>query len=256
MDSRIKKYIIPKNYLAHARTKRKKYRQNYQENIQPYLQWPAFLLHHPLGVQFFPRWRQHWQHPVPAVSEGLPWFTFPCISWLEKFLTPTMNVFEWGSGGSTIFIAPRVNQIISIEHDQEWYQRIQKEVEKRNLKNVQLILQPPDQSPTGQQQPTPFNFYSSDENFAGYSFEKYVKVIDDFSDQSFDLIIADGRARMSCLMRALPKIRLPGHVLLDDAQRLAYTAIRNELDHIPHKNFFGPTPYHATFKETMVWKIA
>ncbi len=39
------------------------------------------------------------------LDEGLPWITFPAMRWLHGHLRPSMSVFEWGSGGSTVFLA-------------------------------------------------------------------------------------------------------------------------------------------------------
>lgn len=52
---------------------------------------------------------------------GLPWLPFRAIAWLEQVLKPDMHLFEWGSGGSTIFFSRRVGQLVSVEHDSFWY---------------------------------------------------------------------------------------------------------------------------------------
>ena len=53
-------------------------------------------------------------------NEGpVPWFTYPAIRMLEKIITPDLRVFEYGSGGSSIWWSERVNEVYSIEHDLE-----------------------------------------------------------------------------------------------------------------------------------------
>ncbi len=54
------------------------------------------------------------------------------------------------------------------------------------------------------------------------SFEKYVRSIDRFIDKSLDLVIIDGRARLSCITHALKKIRPGGYLMLDDSERERY----------------------------------
>ena len=56
----------------------------------------------------------------PNLREAVPWIPWPVIDWFEKNLTPEMIIFEWGSGGSTLYIARRVKKVISIEHEAVW----------------------------------------------------------------------------------------------------------------------------------------
>lgn len=255
MGDSFTKYFAPENYWQYFRDKRQTWRRQYQENIQPYTQWPAWLLQHPSSVRWFGMWRRTWKHPSNAMADGWPWFTFPAIQWLETFLQADQQVFEWGSGGSTVFIAPRVKKIVSIEHDAAWYESITVALQQRHITNCQLIFKPAQPARDSREQSTPFNFRSWDESLAALSFENYVRTIDDYPDQSFDLIIADGRARMSCLVRALSKVRPGGFVLLDDAQRPYYEAARQIVNQtMSGTNFFGPTAYHPIFKSTMIWQ--
>jgi hypothetical protein len=61
--------------------------------------------------------------PVDAEGKPLPWFTYPSILFLNERLTKTMNLFEYGTGNSTLYFASRVQQVISVEHDQRWYDK-------------------------------------------------------------------------------------------------------------------------------------
>ena len=42
------------------------------------------------------------------------------INFIESFLSPTDIMLEWGSGGSTMYFAPKVSKYYSIEHDVTW----------------------------------------------------------------------------------------------------------------------------------------
>lgn len=255
MDSVFKKYLLPKNYLEYFHDKRRRWQRRYQESYQPYLQWPAVLFHHHTDVRYFRAWQQTWKKPSDAVADGQPWFTFRCTAWLEKFLTSEMTIFEWGSGGSTLFFAPRVKKLISVEHDPAWYQLVTQALHDNGLMSAQLLLHPPQPAPNISEQPSPFNFRSWDKHFSTASFEHYVKAIDEFPDQSFDLVVADGRARLSCVMRALPKVRPDGFLLLDDSQRPYYRAADEQLARMRRIDFYGPTPYHPIFKQTTLWQM-
>ena len=54
------------------------------------------------------------------LTAGWPWITFPAMRWLTSYLRPSMSVFEWGSGGSTLFFAQRVARVVSVEYDTAW----------------------------------------------------------------------------------------------------------------------------------------
>src|SRR5438270_13938588 len=51
----------------------------------------------------------------------LPWFSYAAIDFLETFLEPHMSVCEYGSGGSTVFFARRVESVVSIEDNRQWH---------------------------------------------------------------------------------------------------------------------------------------
>ena len=50
----------------------------------------------------------------------LPWFSYSAIDFLKIFLRKTHRVFEFGSGGSTLFFADRCASVESVEEDPSW----------------------------------------------------------------------------------------------------------------------------------------
>ena len=84
----------------------------------------AVLLRHPHSIQFAHSWRVSFLPGHNPLRDQMPWVTFKARTWLEAYLKPDMFVFEWGSGGSTLFIAKRANKLISVEHDMGWYDRV------------------------------------------------------------------------------------------------------------------------------------
>ena len=46
--------------------------------------------------------------------------------------------FEWGSGGSTFFLAKICNSVTTIENDLNWYNKIRLELQNKELHNVSL----------------------------------------------------------------------------------------------------------------------
>ena len=82
----------------------------------------------------------------------MPWITFAAITYLKQVLSPDMRVFEYGTGGSTLFFARRVAEVISVEHDPVWYEQLREIIENRNINNthVQLIEPCPEASTQAQ----------------------------------------------------------------------------------------------------------
>lgn len=76
------------------------------------------------------------------IQMRLPWISFAAIDFLSKWLQESMNVFEWGAGGSTLFFASRVNRVVSIENDLNWYNQVHESLCTSLCSNVDLRLLP------------------------------------------------------------------------------------------------------------------
>jgi len=77
--------------------------------------------------------------PSP-IDLGLPWFSYSAIDFLNDYLKPFMSVFEWGSGGSSIYFANRCKSVYSIENNKQWYVSLQVKISKLFLSNLKLGL--------------------------------------------------------------------------------------------------------------------
>jgi hypothetical protein len=64
------------------------------------------------------------QQAVRASGEPIPWYTYAFIDFLEPRLTGDERVFEYGCGNSTRWYAPRVAEVVAVEHDEDWARRI------------------------------------------------------------------------------------------------------------------------------------
>jgi hypothetical protein len=182
-----------------------------------------------------------------ALDDGVPWLSFRAIAWLRSYLRPEMDVFEYGSGGSTIFLASRVVELVSVEHDLEWYTKTTRRLEDLGLQCTYLLREPV----AGADE----RFRSTDPAYREMSFEPYVKAIDACDDGTFDLVIVDGRARPACAIRAIPKVRAGGYLLLDDADRPHYGAAIEALSGYTRTDLRGAVPYSTTIETTSVWRI-
>jgi protein-L-isoaspartate O-methyltransferase len=68
---------------------------------------------------------------------------FQAANWLHHYLNRNMKVFEYGSGGSTIFFAERVAEVFSVEHDSKWHAQVSRALAQRRLTNCTYELHEP-----------------------------------------------------------------------------------------------------------------
>ena len=213
------------------------------------------LSNDPSNIKFLHLWIQSLLFQNPPLKNRYPWITFNAIKWLEKYLNKNVTLFEFGSGGSTFFWAERVKKLISVEHDKKWYDRVSKELIKEGIKNCDYILSEPIKDSTKDKIPYGYKSYTSTlKEYEGMSFENYVKTIENYPDSSFDLVVIDGRARASCIFRALRKIRPGGFLMLDNSDREHYHKAIVLLNNYKRTDFFGLVPYRAQLYQTSIWE--
>jgi tRNA A58 N-methylase Trm61 len=192
-----------------------------------------------------------------CVEHEIPWLTFPAISQIDSFLKPSMRVFEYGSGGSTLFFARRVREVVSIEHDDEWYTKLQKRLENQGIENCSVHHIPPSpiRDSSVRDPADPDDYVSSNDQYSGKCFREYVTKIEDYPDHSFDVVVVDGRARSSCFKHAISKVRTGGLLVFDNTDRGHYhRSMTLAPDHFKFTRCPGPTPFLTNFTETSLWK--
>lgn len=218
----------------------------------------AVLVRHPRELRYAHLWLRSLLPGHNPLDDELPWITFRAIQRLLSYLQPEMRVFEYGAGGSTLFLAKRVGELVSVEHDETFHSVVANRLAKQGIRNCRLILSRPERrSP----QPVPeavygtASFASCQPRHAGKWFEKYVKVIDEYPDGYFDLVMVDGRSRDCCVRRALRKVNPGGALLMDNSERPAYAVARQLLDGYPCTDMFGVVPWNLVPYKTSVWRI-
>ena len=211
----------------------------------------------PLLLRNFGAWKSSIQPGKNTLDDGMPWMTFDAIRFLKKNIRKEMNVFEYGSGGSSVFFAHHAREVISIEHDKKWLDNVKLNIEKKGLTNWKgLLVLPVKRTSSSMADPSdPEAHASSDDTFVNYDFSEYAGAIDKFPDGYFDLVVVDGRARPSCIKHAVSKLKKRGYLLLDNADREHYAkairlymteGFRNEI------STFGPTSYSLDFTQTII----
>lgn len=208
-------------------------------------------------IRYFPNWWSSLSSRENPLVDKKPWISFAALRFLEDILRKDMRVYEYGSGGSTLFFAKHVKEVIVTEHDRNWYDTVVSEMNKNNIRNCRVRLFEPilDTATFNKDISDPDAYISDCEVYRGMSFKNYASSIDVYPDEFFDVVFIDGRSRPSCFKHAVKKVKKGGYLVLDNAETPYYSYIHTTLSDKKWKkyNFYGPFPYVYHFSETCVW---
>lgn len=131
--------------------------------------------------------------PVDGDGDPIPWVTYSFIDFIKGRLNKQLTIFEFGSGNSTFFYAKYAGIVVSVEHDKEWFDKIL----STKPENAELI---------------------------------YCELVRDGDycrmplklEETFDIIIVDGRDRVNCCRQAVKAVSETGVIVLDDSERDDY----------------------------------
>jgi hypothetical protein len=167
-----------------------------------------------------------------------PWWPYGAVEWIAGYLPATARVFEYGGGGSTLWLQDNGAIVTVAEHDIAWHRQLQEELPA----GTRVLLRPSEAAGT-----------ITSAVHDGY-FDSYVAAISDEPDASLDLAIVDGRARVGCVRQAMPKVRPGGLLLLDDTERPRYQLAVDLLDGWERRVFEGLKPGSPSPAQTSVWR--
>lgn len=166
------------------------------------------------------------QQAVDGNGNPIPWVTYSFIDFIKPRLNKTLNIFEYGSGNSTLFYAKNTKKVVSVEHDQNWYNSIV----KQKALNAEMI------------------FCNLDKNG---EYSRKASTI----GEKFDIIIVDGRDRVNCCKHGVNALSEQGVLVLDDSERANYHEARSFLTGLGFKeiSFSGISPGLFYEKATSVF---
>jgi precorrin-6B methylase 2 len=130
--------------------------------------------------------------PVDSSGKPIPWMNYATVDFLNKRLKQDHDLFEWGSGFSTLYFADKCSTVTSIEYDKSWYELIKTQVPS----NAEIIYQ-------------------------AYGHPAYSEAINR-GDKKYNLIVVDGRERVKCFSNCFDHLKDDGVVILDDSSRDKY----------------------------------
>ena len=165
-------------------------------------------------------------HPCEPDGSPLPWMNYALIRFLQQRLNPSLTLFEYGSGYSTLFFARLVDQVVSVEADRDWFE----DLRPKCPPNVTLVYQPFEPDAT------------------------YCQLVSRDGPQH-DIVVIDGSDRMRCAAHASDGLRAGGVIILDDMQRDANLEAANHLHQTGFRriDFEGPKPGGVSFEQASVF---
>ena len=133
---------------------------------------------------------KYYNEPVNSKNQPIPWFTYSSINFLNRKLNDSkFDVLEFGSGNSTLWFSKRVKNIISVEHNKNYIEKINEK--KVSHPNIKIVSATPGKD--------------------------YFQQINKFSNV-FDVIIVDGEERNECIINSLTALKRDGIIICDDTE--------------------------------------
>ena len=130
---------------------------------------------------------------VDAAGAAIPWMTYPFLDFVKNRFSENFRVFEYGSGNSTVYFSQRVKNVVAVEHDLNWFNKVKENIPE----NVQLVFQPLDED----------GVYARSCRSQG---------------QYFQIIVVDGRDRVNCIKYSAECLTGDGVLILDNSDREDY----------------------------------
>lgn len=130
---------------------------------------------------------------VDGQGNPIPWYTYPAIEYLAGLDWSEKRVWEYGAGNSTLWWAQRAARIVTVEHDNQWLARLDRELRRRGLTNVEFV------------------------HWASHHVEQYVQALAVRPESGFDVIVIDGMAREECAHVAAERVATDGVIVLDNS---------------------------------------
>lgn len=128
---------------------------------------------------------------VDENSNPVPWISYAAINFLSGRVRREFEIFEYGSGNSTLWWEKNAGRVVSCEHDEVWYSQLKDKIPE----GVTYVHEPLENG----------RYPSSIKNHG-----------------SFDIIMIDGRERVECSNHAIPQLKDGGVIVFDNSDRCRY----------------------------------
>lgn len=163
-------------------------------------------------------------HDAPTDSDGepIPWAPYAFIDFMSERISSSARVFEYGSGFSTAWYADRAAEVVAVEDDSDWHEKVDKMLQS----NAEVLHR---------------------------EANEYSEAIEEFGD--FDIVVIDGPYRSECVRSAIDHLSPEGVVVWDDtyseSHEEGYELLKNE--EFRELFFQGMGPMTANLQRTSVF---
>jgi predicted O-methyltransferase YrrM len=159
--------------------------------MRSFSHWTPAYIYHRLAD-----WSYRSSHPTN------PWLTPKAVEFLEQTMAPDFFGLEYGSGRSTTWFARHIQKLISVEHNPDWFARVNAEIEAQGLTNIEYhhFAKPDPVLPLAELIKT-----------------NYVQADPALKVGILDFALIDGIVRPACVLRAIPLLKSGGLLIIDDA---------------------------------------
>ena len=164
-------------------------------------------IRHPFGFA-----RRVWHAAYEKTHPDEPFLAPAAVRFLDRALPRDGVGLEWGSGRSSRWFARRLGQLVTVEHDQTWFNHVSQQFAEWDIRNVDYRLIPLEHPP---EEPTKPVYDRA---------PRYVSFVEEFPDGHFDFIEVDGHYRQACVLAGLAKLKPGGLLLVDDTNWLPIEA--------------------------------
>jgi predicted O-methyltransferase YrrM len=174
--------------------------------------------------------------PAALVRLDAPWWTLSAIDAVERWLAArngNVRAFEYGSGASTVWLARRCREVVTVEHDAGFAKYVAPLLARDNIR--MKVFEPA----RGIASP---KTRSGRAGFADCDFTEYVDAIADGGDR-YDLVVIDGRARVACLERAREFLAPNALVVFDNSSRHRYRDALSRTPEVRYRGWAAALPY-------------
>lgn len=183
MIALIKSLSCVKEFLNNFKVKKQKFMHWFQADKNVEIQDQKFDILNNYGYNI----SKKMDECLDFDGNPIPWYTYPSIEYLNQFDYSQKRIFEYGCGNSSLFWAQRAKEVISVDNNKDWHEKIH----KKKPKNLRVLLE---------------------ENL-----DSYAECIENYG--KFDIIIIDGYNRNKCGEYALKHLNDGGFIVFDNSDR-------------------------------------
>lgn len=172
----------------------------------------------------FSSWSGHFKSSlrgkaVSSKGDPIPWYTYPCIHFLELREFSDRTIVEFGGGQSTLWWAIRARKVITIEQDKDWHAHLKKLVPV----NVEL------------------HHVGAAEDGRSPNMSEVIAIFDGI-DGCVDIVVNDGTGERSNLLElSFAKLSADGALICDDSSGYGFQEAMKDWP-VGRVDFFGHQP--------------